>query len=501
MAFIITGDKYKSQLKELNRNYEGRQVWNELYANVDMANKQATNVATKNFQNDITDAYVAAYKNRSDVLNSNYSSGFKKEAIYDIDEVLQQAYDSYKQNYQNQLSTISQSTQEAKSAIDTELSTYADNLAKYQSSTYGYLQDLYNRAYALESYTEEDTKLREMFDKNPLWNRYLNETYEYQTDKKGNVVTDDDGNPVIALDEEGNKIVSDRKLIGEQELYSQLYDSNNNITSKGTDFYDQMLNSLGVQLGEDYGYNSYLYKNNPELYNWSQEASVYDYNKAGTNVGTFKELVGISSTDYEYKFIERYGGVSEQEIKQSIDNISKSVSELINTGKSKDTKSIFKEYGNVITELESQINSLELPTDTKDALLSSIKIFSDELDKKSKDVTYTAGYTTWEDMINAWKERTDIAKSKWNREASFAERAITAGINYSIAPVQALGTFLTGFIYDIVDEKSKDKIYDRDERDKRVQSRRESNKNLVKDIEGKYLDLIAYLSTFGKSSN
>ena len=503
---IISTDKIKSQLRELNRNYEGRQTWNELYAGVDLAEKQAVNQATSSYESDVLDAYISAFKTRSQVANSNLGSGFKEAAIADLDYDLAEAFNSYKQNYASQLSTIGQNALDAKTAIDEELTTYSTNVANYQKSMYGYLTDLYNRAYGLNTYEDvgEDLKLKELFENDMLWNRYTNAEYQYQTDDNGNIIYDEKGKPIVVKDEKGNDVISGRKLLTEEELYSSLYDKENNIKESGVDFYDQMLN----QLGTNYSFDAYLNKTNPELYSWSQQASVYDYNKAGTNQGSFKTLMGLDSQDYEYKYVERFGGISEETMKSYMNELGSALTKLSNTGEDEDTNSIISEYESIISTLNENINALKLDENTKKELQGVLNDFSTSLNTAKNKVATTTSWRTAEETAETFNRYVKQAKEQWSvTSRTWTERALLSGSNYVTAGIAAIGEFLNGIMSDTVENlfpksvKAAEDAFGRSPRKEASENRRTGNKQLVEDIEAKYLDLITYLSKYSSKNN
>jgi hypothetical protein len=507
MAYIMTGDKIKSQLKQLNRNYQGRQTWNELYGSINFAEQQGLANAASSYESNILNAYSEAYRNRASIANSALGSGYKQALTADLDYALSQAYDSYRQNYLSQVSQVKDNSATAISALDDELTTYSNNMAKYQNSMYTYLQDLYNRAYGLENYKElgTDKILANKFEQDPLWQRYIDTQYQYQLDEQGNIMLDDKGNAIIAKDDAGNPITN-ATLIKEQDLYSMLYD-NDKLTEKGIDFYDQMLNSLGVELGEDYGFNAYLNKTDSKLYEWSQQASVYDYNKAGTNLGTFKQLMGLESDDYTYSYIERKGGLTKEKINAHIADLGSNLEKILNTGDNENTDKLLAEYDTIANNLKSTITELALDSQTKDALLKAINEFSNSVMSAKSGVINTLGYSAAEDASYAFRQNKMRADNTWALEdATLVEKLFGSTSNYALGAIDATVTFMSGVLNDVIDTfvpnfgyeftDAVSKSLGDSTRQERHSSRISNNKQLVSDIEAKYLDLIAYLSKY-----
>ena len=70
-GFITNAEDAKNALKELNRNYEGRKVWSDLYSSVNLAEQQALSSLKSDYSSDITQAYVNAHKNKAVIANSD----------------------------------------------------------------------------------------------------------------------------------------------------------------------------------------------------------------------------------------------------------------------------------------------------------------------------------------------------------------------------------------------------------------------------------------------
>lgn len=330
-GYVFTKDVAKQQLKNMNRTYEGRKTWNEYYGAVDIAGQSAINQATRNYESDILAAYKTAQQNANQITDSSLGEGFKQDLLADIDTSLMEAYQAYQNNYATNIQNIESTIDAQKANIDAALDVQAENTAKISETGYDYLLDLYNRAYGLDTYENVggDDKLAKLFENDTQWNKYI--------------VADGDSS----------------KLIDKYELYNSLFDTDENgnkyLNVKGTDFYDQMINQLGTQLGYEYGYYEWLSKNDEDLYKWSQEVNPFDFTNAGTNMGTFKTMLGMESTDHKYEFIERFGGMSSEEIDAKFKEFEESVkftgfnAEDINKGKNIDaiTESVDNAFANI----------------------------------------------------------------------------------------------------------------------------------------------------------
>ena len=363
-GYIFTKDNVKEQLKNMNRTYQGRQTWGEYYGAIDIAKQDALSKITHDYSSDVLEAYKTAEENKSIVANSALGQGYKEEAFKDIDASLMQAYDAYKQTYANNVASVESNVDAQKAAIDKALDVEATNMQSMLNSGYDYLTDLYNRAYALGDYDEIDDSLNSRFESDALWNKYITE----EVDKEGNVT---------------------KRLLTQNELYSQLFDENNELTIKGTDFYDQMINQVGTELGEDYSYYNWLNKTNPELFEWSQSYNPYDYTEAGSNIGTFKTMLNMQSTDSKYEFIERFGGMTRDEI----DN---KMNEFINSIDFSNSDSVATNTESALTNIEKWATDLGIHDDLGKEL-GGWDNFKSNLRKYSEGI-----YTTeeWENAVS-----------------------------------------------------------------------------------------------------
>ena len=374
-GYIFTKDNVKEQLKNMNRTYQGRQTWGEYYGAIDIAKQDALSKITHDYSSDVLEAYKTAEENKSIVANSALGQGYKEEAFKDIDASLMQAYDAYRQTYADNVESVESNVDAQKAAIDKALDVEATNMQSMLNSGYDYLTDLYNRAYGLGDYDEIDNSLNSLFEDDALWNKYLTE----EVDKEGNVT---------------------KRLLTQNELYSQLFDENNELTIKGTDFYDQMINQLGSELGEDYGYYSWLNKTNPDLFEWSQSYNPYDYNAAGTNMGTFKTMLNMQSTDSKYDFVERFGGMTRNEI----DN---KMNEFVNSINFSDPDAIVSNIDDVLNNIEKWSRDLGIYDDLDKELggwdnvkNSLLKTFNDVYDKDElSDMYYEDVFVNTTDVL------------------------------------------------------------------------------------------------------
>ncbi len=291
------------------------------------------------------------------------------------------------------------------------------------------------------------------------------------------------------------------------ELYSQFYDENRMITDRGKDFYDQMLNQLGVTEGSDYSFHKYLAEKNPELYDWSISPNMYDYTEAGTNLGTFKTLMGLESTDNEYRYIERYGGLSKEQVHTQVSKIGNYINELRSKSTSGDVRSIINDLETISTDLKTYVNNLQLTSEEKQEILTRIEQFETMLENSKYNVKSTSNWTTLAETAQAWRDGWGRVSSAWSNG-----NLLEAGANIGMTLAESAGAFLGGLLQDTAETVTNyagsilnditlsdvSKLRGGQQLPggtNRHNVAQKSNEKLARDIEQKYLDLLAYLAS------
>lgn len=296
----------KAQLVNSNRDYNNQLTWQNSYNAAGIAAARAADSLDDAYNNAVIDAYKSHLDTESDIKNSGIvNNSTMKELLRLNQNSLDEAYASYMSKYQEGANEINASYSEQVENINALLEQQAQNTIDLADSAYGYLQSeydryieelqSYNELYSqneLGQYVDADGNVVENFKgqfDDPTWNKYL------QHDENGNLVYDEDGNPVLR---------------SYNDIYST-FSRNGQATIEGYDFFKQMLND---NFATDHSFDNYLKESNPELYDWATSYNPYNYTAKGDNVGTFKELVGIDSIDGTYSFLDAAGGMNSQQI-------------------------------------------------------------------------------------------------------------------------------------------------------------------------------------------
>lgn len=301
---VWTANNVASQLYNQNRDYNNRLTWQTALANNTIAAGKAQSQLIKDYTDASADAYVSYLRNKNNIENSAIVGQGKDRLLSENDLALQEAYDSYRTQLAEGSAQVASAAAESEQAITNALNEQAKYTADYANAHWDYLKQLYY------DYTQGENKI---FD-SKLWSKYI--VQRPVLDADGNEMHDDKGN-----------VITEPRLMTREELASTLYDDDGNLTMAGVDFYDQIENAI-AQSGTGMSWGDYLAENNEELFNWAQSYNPYNYTFEGTNAGTFRTMVGMAADDNQWSFIERYGGMTEEQLKSNFDGFYTAIKKL-----------------------------------------------------------------------------------------------------------------------------------------------------------------------------
>lgn len=357
---IFTGDVIKSQLEDANRNYYGQRTWAKLFGDLDLSKQLGTENLIRDYGAIMGEAYKASKANQSAILGSNIGQGYKNAMLEENQLTLDKAYDSYMSQYLTEQAQLNQSIETQRQSINKELDTLAQRTADYGNAHFDYLQALWDKHEAGE------------LNFNPFklaqFQKFLTPQY------------DADGNPV--LDAEDNPIMTFKHM---SEIQNGLFDEAGNITQEGIDFFDMLEHEQALN---PYSFADYLSEADKELYEWSRSENPYNFapNAVGLSINdaTFRQMVGQSSLDEKYNFLEKAYGLEDGEIKNLFADLETKSAELI---ESLDTKGkLFMRDTYRLDERE--INELSSEYVKGLNKIASDLGMSDELTQIAKDANY-----------------------------------------------------------------------------------------------------------------
>lgn len=291
---IYTADTVKETLNELNRDYYNRKNWEQAYSAVDVSEQQQLGQLTKDYSTQMSQAYAAAQQAKIDIGSSNIGQGYKNDLLQNNREILQQAFDAYRQNYLQNVTNVEQNAQTSIDTIAKAQTEQATNAVSLLNSPYEYLQYLYQ-------------------NNNDLFTRDTFKSY----------VGDDD-------------------LRSWTDISKDFFDENNKLTSAGQSFYSQMLNSIAqssTDVRNQYpSYGEWLSQNKEDLFKWASQNNNYQYLKQMTGitdefaVKDWKYQREKLVKEYQNKYNEQIQGTdiitSSKKAKKLYDDIEKDINKF-----------------------------------------------------------------------------------------------------------------------------------------------------------------------------
>lgn len=338
---IYNASDVENQLATENRDYNQQLSWQNAYNAAGVNYAKQNQMLKQSYDSAVLDAYKTHLDNSTAIKNSGIVNDSTIKALLQENENnLQAAYSTYMQNLQAGQNELGTAYNEQKEAIDTLLSEQAQNLVDFADSGYSYLEELakrYNQG--LQDFN----------------NKYVQNEKGEWVDENGNVVSAYSGifndpawSKYGSFDIDGNFVLNSY-----EDLYNTFYslseDGKRQGTLAGLDFFDKILNDT-YDIG--YSFDTYLKENNEDLYNWAVSYNPYDYNSAGTNLGSAKEMMGLAADDYKYTWLEYAGGLTNSELTSLFDDVTNTVAQLTDMSIDFDNKE------NNLNELSGKIDTV-----------------------------------------------------------------------------------------------------------------------------------------------
>ena len=317
---VYTASEIAAQLQENNRDAYGKLTWENLYAGASNYAGYQSNVLRSSYKEAMTSAYDVYLKNKMQIQSSDLIGSSQRSLLQEQQDALTDAYNSYRSNLAQGEQQIAQSYQQQIADIDNALTAQAENTSKYLN----YFGDYY--AYLTENYGES------LID-DELWNTRYG----------------------IDTEEDGQKI---HRLATWEELRNKMYEETGELTRFGEDVIDQLENAqIGEIVNDELlpSWEDFLYSEDEELYEWAFNTyNPYNWTDAGVNVGSIKAMTGRLSTDQEYSFLERWGGLTSEQSEEIFGKFNDTLNEFksfSSTDKKNDGADIIKNvadaFGNV----------------------------------------------------------------------------------------------------------------------------------------------------------
>lgn len=257
MPMIFTADSIKEELRSANKDYLGRNAWNQAFSQVGLQEQLATDYLSTSYDQSLKDAYASALQNRQSIYGGNLGQGFRQMALSENEAALQQAYQSYRQNFLQGKSEVQNTSRQSVSQLNASLAQDAGNMAKMANYVFEYLPYLYKNN-------------EELFSSNALLGRFA------QRDENG--------------------IITGVK--GLSELQKGMFDDTGALNESGIDFVN-FITKYGAngELGNN-TFSQYLYDKDPALLEWMNSGDRFGSGK--TNMSLFNEILGVDSGKYVF---------------------------------------------------------------------------------------------------------------------------------------------------------------------------------------------------------
>lgn len=276
----ILASDMRNILEQNDRQQSGVRTWRQLFGNASLANQAQVDALKGNYADTITQAYKANLAQRNAILGAGLSAGSTQQMLQANKQNLHNTYQQYIQGYSSDASALAQNYGQEISAIDTALNERAKNLSNLYGSAYKYLANRLATA----------TMSRDLIDK-PLYDEdenftgYEQETLNYLDEYKMDWLRDEQGN-----------------LLSWNQISNQLLNPDGSLNARGTEFFDKMFNATPQGYLDEEGnrvesFDEWLTNENSDLRDWAIGQDVFNYNLAGTNIGTAKVHAGLESTD------------------------------------------------------------------------------------------------------------------------------------------------------------------------------------------------------------
>lgn len=369
MAIIGTKFDIINFYNQQERNMFGDRTWQQARSVLDYQAQQASSQIAQQFGDEVAAAYEASRQQRASVLGSNLGIGAKDYMLKSLDKDIEAAYNSYLSEAYSAQQEVYANTQSLYDELDTLIESNAQNQLDLDEQIAAY----YN--FLVENYGD-------VLKEDLMFSKYL--TDEVLVDADGKPILDEEGNIQYVTDEEGNiqkrfktlQELDEVKAIGEftdefgvtHKEWGGFHDDQGNITLFGQDYYDLMLNYFSAHGGAP-SFEDFLRKNYDDadektlakreaVYEWMGSYNPYTLNdlEGNTQLGSFKTMVGLTSTDNTYQFLERFGGWSEEEV-----------------------RGLFKDFNDKLTEISDWSNE-----DKRGRAMKSVEYIQDTVDQLSK---------------------------------------------------------------------------------------------------------------------
>lgn len=308
--------------QDLSRDlYEANSSYRQYYGTMNLYKEASEQASAASYNSAISNAYKTAKNQKNQLDKVGFDANTNRALTDNLNKALFSAYDTYRSKHAQGIAETNENINSEISQVNNALRKEGQELgsmqAQYQEGAFDYLESL-NKSGFLSQGGQFNT-----YDEYLTWydqNNTKNVDGQY-VDKNGNVVepmNEAKWRAEWAKQQVFNGVFNEDGSLNEDKLkvaiYSELDEDGNivkdengqpiitnNLNTKGI----EMLDRLNAMPSEEYeSYASWLSKNDPELYEWAVQRSMLGY---GTNAQIAMSKLGA---DGVYSFMERFGGLT-----------------------------------------------------------------------------------------------------------------------------------------------------------------------------------------------
>lgn len=296
-GFAFTASDLAPILRRNEKMQGGVRTWSNLFGNTSLGHSAQTSALQGTYGSAIADAYATSMAQKNAILGAGLSIGATREMLDANRNALHQAYQTYVQNYASNAQTLGENLNTSITGIQSGLTERATNFANLYNSAYDYLaSELYGSKGRLAGNASNGAT--------PI---YENDTLTGYEDIDVDYIKE------LGLDW---TIDPETGLMRSWDSISRDITTNGELNEKGVQFFDQIFNarpgdvnavSTDIDKGDSWntrGFDEWLAEKNPDLRAWMNSTDYFNYTKAGTNLGTAKQMIGMNSDDYTHSKTE-----------------------------------------------------------------------------------------------------------------------------------------------------------------------------------------------------
>lgn len=347
----FTASDMQNLLEQNDVQQNGIRSWKRLFGGASLGHQSQSSALKSDYSEAIAQAYKSNLAQRNAALGSGLNTGATSQYLGLTNQDLHATYQNYMQNYSESLAKTTENYQKELSEIRSGLEERSNNFAKLYSSAYDYLSKELNNATGVFKGNAENgaTPIYEGKGRKAKLVGYEDVVRDYIVENNLNWLRDE----------------ATGELRSWEDVSQELLNPDGSLTAKGVQFIDQMFNTTNIQTGgftnekgeAIRGFDQWLSDTDIDLRNWAASQDSFNYNFAGTNMGTAKALAGLNSTDnttsaYEYATAENLKPFYEREFvaESAVKEMTNAYNRYVWGVKNGDTGQKYREVGELVTE-------------------------------------------------------------------------------------------------------------------------------------------------------